>query len=344
MAFTGEGLLRCIEKRPHDVKLGEGQWTVEHRDIYSKNDLKATLDNDFIVSPGDGSCTWGVIDHGAKNVWDCISSSKHTFAIVCQITCRFGSVGITDPAAVELNKHAKDLYKKDYSEFCSRYGDGFVAKVGLGEKMHYVCYANARDYSGYDKSKVMAALRVKYLNVVEGNIDEGELKKADAFLAGFDVKNAVLCTGKGYMLPFNVSDKKTFDAVFADFKEMAIKNSKDNESSAILHYLFPYSLVMEGSLGDEIKQNIKFMSAWNDLRSKIMDVEAYYFDSSSMVKECKSAIAFINGEIKKCAMRQPDARGPRVDEYWTLQVKYGEISGKSLLVPVWKMGNLAANG
>lgn len=194
------------------------------------------------------------------------------------------------------------------------YGDGFVSKARLGERLYIVYEAQITDTSISSKAEVKAAMEAKVLELLSGKTSSSIIAAADIVLNKTQRSGHIYATG-GFINTSFLQDETAIAKAYTDFGtyvQNKVNNAGSAEFSIIEKQLTPYAPYMSSSIS--VDESLNKLIKWQELYGKIETVEINSTDYAT-IQQCNLAMEAIAPEIQKCRDNASTARYPGVGDY-----------------------------
>jgi hypothetical protein len=250
--------------------------------------------------------------------------SSNTVAIIAQLTYHHCDVFINNAV---IKPDLITFYETEPDKFRETFGDGYVKKAQLGQRIYLLYQATMDKNSRYTEKEISVALELKVKDILNLNTEVIDMSKVNETLSHSTLRSVT--SGTGEFIPGLIWDRETFNSVYTDFKEyvQGCIDSRDLTRFSVLSKTYgSYEDLQYPAVDPTMQYN--YMRQWIKLRSRIVVIQADtvpYLD-----KECDDACALIAGEIQKCKEMKPDARPPEPDEFASIEQAWGKRLGEKI--------------
>ncbi|MBN2534348.1 MAG: hypothetical protein JXB88_15780 [Spirochaetales bacterium] len=250
--------------------------------------------------------------------------SSNTVAIMAQLSYSHCEVFIN---SADIKPDLRTLFETEPGKFRETYGDGYVKKAQLGQRIYLLYLATMNKNSNYTEKEIAVALDLKVKDILDLNTGIIDREEINEILSHTTLRSVT--GGTGEFVPGLIWDRETFNSVYAGFKAYVqdCMSSGDITRFSVLSKAYGSYEDFKYPAVDPTAQ-YNYMRQWIKLRSRIMVIQADtepYLD-----KECDDALALIAGEIQKCKELKPDARAPEPAEFASIEEAWGERLGEKI--------------
>lgn len=252
--------------------------------------------------------------HLSANTISMIATVEYEYGVVMANSVQIKPSVYTDPLCQETMDGIKffspELFRKQY-------GDGFVSKARLGERLYIVYECTIKDTTINTAQDVKAAMEAKFLKIFGGNVDVATQTTSDIILSNTIRKGYIYSTGGFINTEFadNETAIKNAYTEFAKYVNTKIASPSTSEFSIIEANISSYKDYLTNY--QAIDEYMKKILAWQELLNKIETVSLRSF-TYDVIQNCTVAIGNIKKEMMKCRTNDVTSRYPVSDEYASL--------------------------
>ena len=249
--------------------------------------------------------------HLSNKTVSMLATVEYEYATVIADQVSLKSTVLTDPLCLTTINGIKVFSPALFKDV---YGDGFVSKARLGERLYIAYECEITDTTISSKAEVKTAMEAKVLELLSGKSSSDIIASADIVL-NKTKRSGFICATGGFANTTFLGDEQAILKCYTDFNTFVqnkIVNATTSEFSVLESNLTSYQPYLDSYIS--VDEPLSKLMKWQDLLGKIETVEINTTDYA-LIQSCARAREAIAPEIQACRNNAATARYPGVNDF-----------------------------